>query len=635
MTKNSSIKRIVTTGILFVILLNQAMAQSNYLAQRISVSQTNVTVPEVLDEITRLHGVKFSYSSGLIDQNKRVTVEEEDVTIAEILDNITSENLDYKVVGHHIVLLAGEKATDRKKDVQRIRLTGRIIDATTHKEIENVSVYEVGNRASALTDPKGYYSLLLPSDDLQAAVNYTKSNYQDTIVFCKAKDHLEINLALKPKSRPVHSFDSLRVDIPSPNSMAENDLVKAFVPPEAIIHAENIRVIEKRPAQVSFLPYLGSNAKVSGTVTNNFSLNLIAGFTGAVNGVEIGGVLNITRRHVNGMQLGGFGNITGDNMRGVQLAGFFNMNPGNVLGLQIAGFTNMVRDTVSGVQIAGFLNTGKGIVHGLQIAGFSNFVWGQSMGVQIAGFNNFLRDGMAGLQLAGFNNLSMEDAKGVQIAGFLNIAKKDLNVAQVAGFGNYTAGTNRGIQLAGAFNFADTLKGIQLGLINVSDTSSGFSFGLIQHVRKGYRSISLSGNDVLPVNLTYRSGIDAFYNIYTIGANPVSGYPWGVGLGFGSRHSIGSRLGLALELTSRQINEFELWDKQLNLLNSFDLMLQYRFYKNMCLTAGPVLQVHVSSLKDEETGAFISSIADKPFYEYTSEPTRVQAWVGWHVGLQF
>ena len=48
-----------------------------------------------------------------------------------------------------------------------------------------------------------------------------------------------------------------------------------------------------------------------------------------------------------------------------------------------------------------------------------------------------------------------------------------------------------GAQVAGVFNYAKKLRGVQIGLINVSDTSDGYSIGLLNLVKQGYHKISL------------------------------------------------------------------------------------------------------------------------------------------------
>lgn len=633
-TKNYSYKHICLTIVIFCIISIQGFSQTNYLGKRISIFVANVPLPEALEEISHTADVNFSYNASHIDATKKVSINAENVPVSKILDNITDKQLRYKVIGQHIILLPKKTAEPDKKELSFFTLSGTITDARTNQLIRNVSVYSVKDRNSVISDQNGTYSMKLPAGDEAFAINYSKRNYFDTIIFCRSLEDMQISIALEPEFSSTDQVNPLKVQLES-HPISELKLVNTFVPEEALINAENLKVYEKRPAQISFLPYLGSNAKVSGTMSNNVSVNVIAGFTGAVDGVEIGSILNITKRHVNGVQVSGFGNITGDYSRGTQVAGFFNRTTGTVQGVQVAGFTNLTRNKVSGVQLSGFLNKSKGTVSGVQAAGFSNFVQDKVTGVQIAGFNNILNGKMDGVQLSGFNNFTTQNVDGAQVTGFLNIALKDVKVMQLAGFMNYSRGTNKGVQVAGFLNVADTMKGFQLAVINVSDTSSGVSLGLFNHVKNGFRAIEVSANEVLPVNLTYKTGTYKLYNIFTTGISLSGTNPWGAGAGLGTMFRNEKKFSMALELIASQINETEVWDPELNLLNKLGFTFNYNFAKHFSIKAGPTLNVHVSSLKDPDTGEFISNIAVNPFYEGGSDVTRVQMWLGGSVGVSF
>ena len=59
-------------------------------------------------------------------------------------------------------------------------------------------------------------------------------------------------------------------------------------------------------------------------------------------------------------------------------------------------------------------------------------------------------------------------AKGIQLAGLMNINLGDID----------------GIQIAGLFNGADSVRGIQIGLINVAQKLSGLQIGLVNYIRE-------------------------------------------------------------------------------------------------------------------------------------------------------
>ena len=146
---------------------------------------------------------------------------------------------------------------------------------------------------------------------------------------------------------------------------------------------------DTRLAQVSLLPNIGTNMKMSGLVENRFSLNIFAGYALGVNGIEVGGLVNSDRKDVRGFQLGGLGNVVGGTTSGVQIGGLFNNNRKNMVGLQMAGISNVIMDTIQGVQISGISNILRGTMYGWQVAGINNFTTESVDGVQVC--NRFCR----------------------------------------------------------------------------------------------------------------------------------------------------------------------------------------------------------------------------------------------------
>jgi hypothetical protein len=104
----------------------------------------------------------------------------------------------------------------------------------------------------------------------------------------------------------------------------------------------------------------------------------------------------------------------------------------------------------------------------------------QADGVMISGLGNAAHR-LNGLQLAGLTNLTFRPMKGIQLSGISNIAMGvDLGM-QVAAFTNVNSGNMHGLQIAG-YNYADTLNGSQLGLINVAVSHpKGVQVGIINY----------------------------------------------------------------------------------------------------------------------------------------------------------
>jgi hypothetical protein len=140
-----------------------------------------------------------------------------------------------------------------------------------------------------------------------------------------------------------------------------------------------------------------------------------------------------------------------------------------------------------------------------------------------------------GIQLSGIFNFAIEGMYGFQGVGIFNVAKSDVRGIQYAGITNYASGKFVGIQAAGIINWIDDGDiwglqlapinrrgegggvGIQIGLINISESGNVIPIGLINKVKGGIKHFSVFTDDMLFMNIGYRSGSKIFYSHSNIG----------------------------------------------------------------------------------------------------------------------
>jgi len=355
--------------------------------------------------------------------------------------------------------------------------------------------------------------------------------------------------------------------------------------------------------QISVFPFIGTQGVYTNYYIYNLSLNVFAGVTGGVDGVELGGFVNMNRYTMNGLQASGFGNIVNGEVNGVQIAGFFNLNNSRANGFQGAGFVNVINSDADVIQASGFTNVINGNLNGIQATGFANVVSGDSE-IQASGFVNVTGGKVTGLQASGFVNVSRE-IEGLQMAGFVNVAKN--------------------------------VKGMQLGMVNVADSVDGIPIGLLSIVRNGYRKLELSAGDAMNLNLGFKIGVRRFYNFLTlgtqfIGSNSVFSY----GYGFGSEVNLRPNEHLNLELMAhRLIDENErLWNhERVNLLNQLRVSYTKDIDARLQFFAGPVLNVLVTSNIEENN--VLKDIAPYHMLDFDGTRVNTRMWLGINAGLRF
>jgi hypothetical protein len=162
------------------------------------------------------------------------------------------------------------------------------------------------------------------------------------------------------------------------------------------------------------------------TIVQGVRINILYGVNKELDGIDYG-VINRTTGTTKGAQVGAFPlggiNIT-ESLYGAQIGG-------------ILGGVNVANGEVNGLQLSGIFGgvNNAGNIEGAQIGGF------------IGGLNK--ADNLSGLQLSGFY-------VGINIA-------KDV----------------KGAQIGTIFNKAETIEGLQLGLVNVCNKMKGVQIGLV------------------------------------------------------------------------------------------------------------------------------------------------------------
>jgi hypothetical protein len=154
------------------------------------------------------------------------------------------------------------------------------------------------------------------------------------------------------------------------------------------IKAQEPEANPTQSAQLTFAYPLGTNGVDAISTSNRFSLNVLYGVNGGLNGLEIGGLLNYNHGEVNGVQLAGVANVNKEYTNGLMLASCFNLTLEDARGVQLADL-NMATGDFTGVQ-AGVFNYARRL-KGVQF-GLINIV-GEDNGALPIGLINVVRGG--------------------------------------------------------------------------------------------------------------------------------------------------------------------------------------------------------------------------------------------------
>lgn len=597
----SSITRALLAFVLLVSLLSQSRAQTKtpILERKVTLEWKNEKLASALQQLEREGGFSFSYNASLIPEDKQITLSVRNRSVRDVLYDIFGNTMQFREKGSHLIIT---KAPPSNAAPSVFLVSGYVEDAATGQRISNASVYEKESVTSVVTDRYGHFKLKLDAKSSGANIAVSKKNYLDTMVSIATPTNQHISIKLSPKLTPPAATSSEAVD-----SVLQNPEDAMPLPFENEPNIQNITDTLYRQVQISFLPFLGSNGLLSGNVINDYSINMLGGYSLGTRQIELGFFFNMDRGDVRWLQVAGFGNLVGGDVNGIQGSGFFNVNGGRVTAVQGTGFGNVNLGDVAGVQMAGFANVNVKSINGVSVAGFANYTRNTSKGVQVAGFANIMQGNFGGTQVAGFANVATAEIEGPQIASF--------------------------------FNYGKTVKGTQIAIFNYADSLEGVPVGIFSYVKSGYHKIELSADEVFYANVAFRSGVRQFYNMVFAGMkteHTTDGeYVWTFGYGIGTAPRLARWLDLNIDLSSQHVNKGD-FTNELSLLNKFYVGLDFKLARKFSIATGVTLNGYLTKANFTDYAPLFSDFTPNVFVDNTySNDTNLRMWVGGKIGLRF
>ncbi len=546
---------------IFLIFSGLQAEDNRLLEKEISISVQNERLDDFLDRLSKEIGGVFSYSPSALDVSQRITGNFVNESCREILEAVFQGSIRYKQRGVYIIL---SPAPPPEKE---ITISGYLVDETSGERIRNATVYNPITLKSSTTDEFGFFEISVKNpaaENFELIIN--KESYSDTLLVEQKRSSFS-RINLKPDKEKMAAAAET-ITKPMKNFLLWTKKSIGYK------NTENVRDTLNRGFQFSLLPFVGTNMKLSGSVVNDYSINLLGGYSAGTEKLELGGLFNINRGGVKSLQLAGLFNQVGGPVKGVQMAGIANVDMDSVTGFQGAGIANFALGNVNGVQASPLLNIGIGELNGLQISALANYNQG--------------------------------DVKGVQ-AGIL---------------GNIAAGT---------------VDGFQFGLFNYADSVNGASIGLLSFVRKGYHTVEIGADEIYPLNIALRTGTRKFYNILSAGMRPeqADSTTWSFGYGIGTSPRLGRKIYLNIELCTSQMNKGNVLAT--NLINRAYIGADFQLAKGFAIYGGPSFNVRIFDLTytdhPETFGYFTPRVFGRNTYE--EQNLGQELWWGFRAGIRF
>ncbi|MBS4066500.1 MAG: hypothetical protein KGZ74_18205, partial [Chitinophagaceae bacterium] len=326
-------------GLVVCFLLGFSICASaqTILNKSITVQVNKQRLDNVLEIISNNGNFYFSYNSSIVKRDSLVSLNFTNKPVREVLNYLFNNRYDYIESGNYLILrrkaitIAATVKQSPTED-KNYYLAGYIIDEFTGERLNNASIYEPDQLASDLTDGQGAFTLKLKSRYKTATITVSKDSYKDTTLTIQPKLNQQLIISLRPQDHfttmitvsPEDYFlpDTIEVKLPTGETVTytKEDTIKVqrswigrfLLSSKQRMQSINLgKFFTTRAFQISLIPGLSTQGKLSPQITTAFSVNVLGGYTGGVSFVELGGLFNITKTNVKYVQAAGLLNLVG------------------------------------------------------------------------------------------------------------------------------------------------------------------------------------------------------------------------------------------------------------------------------------------------------------------------------------
>ena len=180
------------------------------LSKKISLQAQEQEVKKVLSLIEKQAGVRFIFSSKLIQSGRKVNIQQSNQELSKVLnDFLVPLGLTYEVSGKNIVIRPSDaaKSADNaeasiKSELLRsmdITIKGKITDSETKEPLPGVNILIKGTQSGTSTDATGSYTLSVPDANTILVLSFVGYEPQEV----KVGNRTEIDITLKTDQKSL------------------------------------------------------------------------------------------------------------------------------------------------------------------------------------------------------------------------------------------------------------------------------------------------------------------------------------------------------------------------------------------------------------------------------------------------
>lgn len=142
----------------------------------LSLDAENISLADLLSQITEKSGVAFSYNPKKIPVQQKTNYQATNKKLSQILDELATEfGLTFELVENQIILKPDKRSG--KVAAQTFTLSGTIRDADSGEALIGASIFVHELQTGTVTNPFGFYSITIPAGTY--TISYSFIGYKD------------------------------------------------------------------------------------------------------------------------------------------------------------------------------------------------------------------------------------------------------------------------------------------------------------------------------------------------------------------------------------------------------------------------------------------------------------------------
>jgi outer membrane cobalamin receptor len=163
---------------LLFLLFTSSYSYSQDLNRKITIKAKNRTIVDVLNKISELGQIYFSYNPQIIPPDKKISINVVNISISEVLKEILNQNgLDFSVVENQVVLrkqVVDQSRHDAKgvEKPEKHTISGFIKEKSTGEVLIGANIYAQGTSLGTTSNGYGFYSFTLPEGTYRILYSY-------------------------------------------------------------------------------------------------------------------------------------------------------------------------------------------------------------------------------------------------------------------------------------------------------------------------------------------------------------------------------------------------------------------------------------------------------------------------------